>query len=107
MYKGNCRVVVIPTGQACKFDYQIQLVDGEIRGYFTEMSISYEVAIYVKNLINRQLKNGEIKYKKLKAQLLMSVEYWINEERPGVQSKIVNVEEVDIAYQRLLGGKLL
>ena len=66
MYKGNCKVVVIPTGEACDFDYDIMLVDGEVQ-YFIADSIKWAVCKYIAELVNKQLKNKEIKYKMLKS----------------------------------------
>lgn len=40
MVKRHCKVVVIPTGEACNFDYQVLLVDGEIVKV-EELDISY------------------------------------------------------------------
>ena len=66
MYKGNCKVVVIPTGEACDFDYDIMLIEGEVQ-YFIADSVKWAVCKYIAELVNKQLKNKEIKYKMLKS----------------------------------------
>ena len=66
MYKGYCKVVVIPTGEACDFDYDIMLIEGEVQ-YFIADSVKWAVCKYIAELVNKQLKNKEIKYKMLKS----------------------------------------
>ena len=106
MYKGNCKVVVIPTGEACDFDYDIMLVDGEVQ-YFIADSIKWAVCKYIAELVNKQLKNKEIKYKMLKSQLLLNISILLDVKNAGVKCDVVKADKIDIAYQRLLGGRLL
>ena len=106
MYKGNCKVVVIPTGEACDFDYDIMLVDGEVQ-YFIADSIKWAVCKYIAELVNKQLKNKEIKYKMLKSQLLLDISILLDVKNAGVKCDVVKADKIDIAYQRLLGGRLL
>ena len=106
MYKGHCKVVVIPTGKACNFDYDIMLVEGEVQ-YFIADSIKWAVCKYIAELVNKQLKNKEIKYKMLKSQLLLDISILLDVKNAGVKCDVVKAEKIDIAYQRLLGGRLL
>lgn len=106
MYKGNCKIVVIPTGEACKFDYEIMLIEGEVQ-YFIADCVKWSVCKYIAELVNKQLKNKEIKYRMLKSQLLLDVSILIDAKNADVKCDVVKDEKIDIAYQRLLGGKLL
>lgn len=106
MYKGNCKVVVIPTGEACEFDYDIMLVEGEVQ-YFIADSVKWAVCKYIADLVDKQLKYKKIKYRMLKSQLLLDVSILLDVKNAGVKCDIVKAEKIDIAYQRLLGGRLL
>lgn len=106
MYKGNCKVVVIPTGEACDFDYDIMLVEGEVQ-YFIADSVKWAVCKYITELVNKQLKYKKIKYRMLKSQLLLDISILLDVKNAGVKCDVVKAEKIDIAYQRLLGGRLL
>lgn len=106
MYKGNCKVVVIPTGEACKFDYDIMLIEGEVQ-YFIADSVKWAVCKYIAELVDKQLKYKKIKYRMLKSQLLLDVSILLDVKNAGVKCEVVKAEKIDIAYQRLLGGRLL
>lgn len=106
MYKGHCKVVVIPTGEACNFDYDIMLVEGEVQ-YFIADSVKWAVCKYIAELVDKQLKYKKIKYRMLKSQLLLDISILLDVKNAGVKCDVVHVEKIDTAYQRLLGGRLL
>lgn len=106
MYKGHCKVVVIPTGEACNFDYDIMLIDGEVQ-YFIADSVKWAVCKYIAELVDKQLKYKKIKYRMLKSQLVLDISILLDVKHAGVKCDVVHVEKIDIAYQRLLGGRLL
>lgn len=106
MYKGNCKVVVIPTGEACNFDYDIMLIEGEVQ-YFIADSVKWAVCKYIAELVDKQLKYKKIKYRMLKSQLLLDISILLDVKNAGVKCDVVKAEKIDTAYQRLLGGRLL
>ena len=83
MYKcvGQPTLIVVPTGEACDFDYDILLVEGNIPWMF-EDDVKSKVCRYVVNLVNKQLKNKEIKYKMLKSQLLLNISILLDVKNP-------------------------
>lgn len=108
MYKcvGSARLVVVSTGEACNFDYDILLVEGNIPWMF-EDDVKSKICRYVVNLVNKQLKNKEIKYKMLKSQLQIDIDIWLDVKKMNLKIDIEHVENVDIKHQKWLGGHLL
>lgn len=108
MYKcvGQPTLIVVPTGEACNFDYDILLVEGNIPWMF-ENEVKSKVCRYVVNLVNKQLKNKEIKYKMLKSQLQIGIDIWLDVKKEDLKIDIEQVENVNIKRQKWLGGRLL
>ena len=108
MYKcvGQPTLIVVPTGEACDFDYDILLVEGNIPWMF-EDAVKSKVCRYIVNLVNKQLKNKEIKYKMLKSQLQINIDIWLDVKKEDLKIDIEHVENVSIKRQKWLGGRLL
>ena len=57
--------------------------------------------------MNKKLKYKKIKYRMLESQLLLDISILLDVKNAGVKCDVVKAEKIDIAYQRLLGGRLL